>query len=62
MLHWDLREGLAQERVEHLAAAMRNDGPGRARRTAGRLLIAAGEQLAAECRSQPRRRRRLRAV
>ncbi len=62
MLHWDLREGLAEERIAQLAAEMRSDGPGPARRAAGRLLIAAGERLAAECRSQPRPRRRLHIV
>lgn len=53
-MHWYLREGMAEERVARLAADARNAQPARARRLAGRVLIAAGERLAAE-RRRPHR-------
>ena len=56
MFHWELRTGLAEEKSARLAAEMRRSAPSRPRRPAGRLLIAAGERLAAECGPQPRRR------
>ena len=49
MFHWELRSGLVEEKTARLAAEMRPAGPSRPRRAAGRLLIAAGERLAAEC-------------
>jgi hypothetical protein len=45
MLHWDLREGLAEARIEQLAAAARHTRPGRLRRSAGRILVTAGARL-----------------
>ena len=45
MLHWDLREGIAEERRERLAAAARSSRPGRLRRNAGRILVTAGARL-----------------
>ena len=43
MLHWYLREGLADERIERLMGQ-----PGPVLRFAGRFLVAAGERLGAE--------------
>ena len=59
MLHWELRSGLAEDKTAQLAADMRRVGPSRPRRAAGRLLIAAGERLAAEYGPQPSRRVRV---
>ena len=56
MLHWYLREGMAEERIERLAADTRKAQPGHGRRMFGRLLIAAGERLGAEPSPRPQRR------
>lgn len=54
MLHWYLREGMAEERIARLTADARKAEPARALRFAGRVLIAAGERLGAE-RRRPHR-------
>jgi hypothetical protein len=59
MFHWELRSGLVEDKTAQLAADMRRAGHSRPRRAAGRLLIAAGERLAAECGPQPSRRVRV---
>jgi hypothetical protein len=45
MLHWELRDGLAEEHTGRLAAEMRQARPGRLRKNAGRILVTAGARL-----------------
>jgi hypothetical protein len=56
MLHWYVREGVAEERIVRLAADARKAQPGQVRRSFGRLLVAAGQRLAAEPTPRPQRR------
>ena len=55
MLHWYLREGMTEERIERLIADAQKGQPGPVLRFAGRLLVAAGERLGAEPSPRPHR-------